>query len=238
MIINNERNKSGIGTLGEKTLHAILKHYFEPDERNHETKIGKYYADIVNENGIIEIQTRNFNALRLKLSAFLENSEVTIVYPIAHQKWLIWIDNETGEITKKRKSPKVGRLYEAFFELYKIKPLLTHPNLKLCIVMLDMTEYRNLDGWSGDKKKGSSRYERIPNDIVDEIHIDSAADYIKLIPLNLPENFTSKDFQKESGLNLHNAQTALNVLKYVGGVYQTGRQGNSLIYKKQPIVKI
>lgn len=142
------------------------------------------------------------------------------------------------KLQKSEKAQKSADCMKRSLELYKIKPLLTHPNLKLCIVMLDMTEYRNLDGWSGDKKKGSSRYERIPNDIVDEIHIDSAADYIKLIPLNLPENFTSKDFQKESGLNLHNAQTALNVLKYVGGVYQTGRQGNSLIYKKQPIVKI
>ena len=69
----------GIGTLGEKTLHAVLKYGYEPQEENHETKIGGYVADIVGENGIIEIQTQGFDRLRKKLSAFLEVCDVTAV---------------------------------------------------------------------------------------------------------------------------------------------------------------
>ena len=57
----------GIGTLSEKTLHAVLKRYYEPYGDNHEVKIGGYVADIVGEHGIIEIQTRNFDRLRKKL---------------------------------------------------------------------------------------------------------------------------------------------------------------------------
>ena len=49
------RGQNGIGTLGEKTLHAALKAYYEPDAESHEIKIGRYIADIVGENGIIEI---------------------------------------------------------------------------------------------------------------------------------------------------------------------------------------
>ena len=75
--------KNGIGTLGEKTLHAVLKYYFEPYEDNQEIKLGKYIADIVGENGVIEIQTQNFNSLRNKLENFLEFCDVVIVYPIA-----------------------------------------------------------------------------------------------------------------------------------------------------------
>ena len=230
LIVNNNRERAGIGTLGEKTLHAVLKCYFETSSQNHEIKLGNYVADIVGENGIIEIQTRGFEKLRKKLEAFLEISTVTIVYPIASTKRLIWLDNETGEMTKKRKSPKTGVPYDVYFELYKIKSFLTHENLRICIVMLEIEEYRNLDGWSNDKKKGSSRYERIPIDITDEIHINSVNDYIKLIPNDLPTKFSARDFKKASHLSLHTSQTALNILNFIGAVKRVGKQGNAYEY--------
>ncbi len=57
VIVNNKRSfpPGGIGTLGEKTLHSVLKNYFEPDESRHEVKIANYVADIAAENSIIEI---------------------------------------------------------------------------------------------------------------------------------------------------------------------------------------
>lgn len=143
----------GIGTLGEKTLHAVLKHYYEPDISCHEIKVGSYVADIFRENAVTEIQTRQFNKLRDKLDFFLEQYTVTVVYPIPRTKWLIWMDETTGEVTKRRKSPKVGTAFDAFFELYKIKSRLCHPRLRICLVLLDMEEYRLLNGWSRNKKK-------------------------------------------------------------------------------------
>ena len=231
-IINYERTRSGIGTLGEKTLHAILKYYYEPYSDSHEVKLGNFVADIVGENGIIEIQTANFNKLRKKLESFLALTTVTVVYPIPRTKYLIWLDQSTGETTKKRKSPKTGTPYQIFQELYWIKPLLTHENLRILIVMLDITEYRYLNGWSEDRKKGSSRYERIPTDIIDEVHINSLRDFHKLIPKNLPDEFTAKDYRLASGLSLRTAQIALNILHYVNAVERVGKKGNAFIYKK------
>ena len=54
------------------TLHAVLKNYYEPFEQNHEIKVGRFVADIVGEQGVIEIQTRNFGNLLEKLDNFLE----------------------------------------------------------------------------------------------------------------------------------------------------------------------
>ena len=227
----NARDK-GIGTLREKTLHAVLKRYMEPYEGSHEVRIGSYVADIVGENGIVEIQTRGFNQLRKKLTAFLEVATVTIVYPIAYTKWLIWVDPETGEATGKRKSPKRGTVYDAFYELYKIKPLLTHPNLRVHLILLDMEEYRHLNGWSHDRKRGSSRYERIPTALVDEMIVASPEEYRKLIPAGLPEQFTSEDYGKATGLAASYAQTALNVLRYVGAVTRVGRKGRLHLYQR------
>lgn len=229
---NNERTRSGIGTLGEKTLHAILKYYYEPYPDSHEIKIGNFVADIVGESGIIEIQTANFDKLRKKLESFLAVATVTVVYPIASTKYLIWLDQDTGETTKKRKSPKIGTPYQVFFELYKIKNLIKHENFKLLIAMLDITEYRYLNGWSENRKKGSSRYERIPTDIIDEVYINNVRDFNKLIPKDLPVEFTAKDFKLASGLSIKNARTALNILNYVEAVERVGKKGNAFVYKK------
>lgn len=226
--------KYKIGTLSEKNLHAVLKQYFEPRIENQEIKIGRYVADIVSENKIIEIQTRAFNLLRKKLDAFLgleEITEVTVVYPIAKTKWLCWIDKDTGEVSKKRKSPKIGKIYDTFFELYKIKQQLINPKLSFCFVFLDITEYRYLNGWNIDKKRGSTRCERVPNDIVDIVCVSGANGYIQFLPESLPSRFTTKDYAKHTKLNLKSSQTALNVLNYVGAVKRVGKLSNMYLYE-------
>ena len=106
-VTTGEHIRAGIGTYGEKTVHAVLKNYFEPYPDSHERKIGGYVADIVGEDGIIEIQTGSFERLRKKLEAFLAVRRVTVVYPIPRKKWLIRIDPKTGEQGKKRKSPSM-----------------------------------------------------------------------------------------------------------------------------------
>jgi len=238
-IIHADRDQNGrlnaqrsIGTLGEKTLHAVLKQYFEPEKAHHETKVGSFVADIVTDDGMIEIQTRAFEKLRKKLAEFLEMSVVTVVYPIPNIKWLLWIDQQTGEVTKKRKSPRQGGICDAVYELYKLKPLLDHPNLRLCFVLIDIEEYRCLNGWSKDKKKGSTRYDRIPVDIAEEIYINNASDYIKFIPQGLSSRFTSKDYKNAANTNLRTAQTALNILKHMGVVERVGKQGNLYVYER------
>lgn len=220
-----------IGTLGEKTLHSTLKYYYEPNMENHEIKIGPYVADICNEKGIVEIQTRNFSAMRKKLEYLLKTYPVTIVYPVSYTKWLYWIDETTGMISKKRKSPKQGTPLCIFYELYRIKHLLNHPNLSLDIILLNMEEYRLLNGWSEDRKRGSERYELIPIALKEQMSINSIEDYKKLIPKGLPDTYSSKDFKKASGLSLHHSQTALNILTYLGVVKRIGKRGNSYLYQ-------
>ena len=161
-IVNHHREKNKIGTLGEKTLHAVLKNYFEPDETKQEIRVGSYYADIFDGEEIIEIQTRQFNKLREKLSVFLKEYPVTIVYPVPGEKHLYWLDQESGELSRGRLSPKKGTPYEICAELYKIKNYLRNPNLHFHILILEVDEYRFLNGWSKDRKRGSSRCDRIP----------------------------------------------------------------------------
>ena len=237
-IISTEREQNGIGTLGEKTLHAVLKEYFEPDKAKHEKRVGSFVADIVTDNGIIEIQTGAFEKLRKKLAAFLEIYTVTVVYPIPKIKWLLWIDTQTGKMTKKRKSPKQGRIYDAIFELYKIRPFMNHINFRLCIVFVDLEEHRYLDGWNENKKKGSTLCDRVPVDISEEIYFNNKADYAKFIPVELKCRFTSKDYKSAANISLYTAQTALNIFNHIGAVKRIGKQGNLYIYGRYEKKKI
>jgi hypothetical protein len=229
-IVYRERERNGIGTLSEKTLHAVLKIFYEPDISHQEIPVENFVADILRDDEIIEIQTRGFDRLRRKLDTFLKYYPVTVVYPILRTKWLYWIDEETGELSRKRKSPKKGTIYDAIPELYKIKMYLNHPNLHLCLVLIDAEEYRLLNGWSHDRKKGSSRYDRIPTGLVDEFYIGGGTDYQCFIPEGLKKDYTSKDFAKAANIPVSYAQTMLGILLSLGQVERTGKAGRAYTY--------
>ena len=221
-VISHERIRSGIGTLGEKSTHAVLKRYYEPDESCHEVPVGSFVADIVGENGIIEIQTRQFNKLLKKLEQFLEFSRVTVVYPVSAKKSIIWIDPETGEIAERRTSPKKGRIYDILPELYRIKYTLDNPRLSVRICLLEVEELRLLDGWSGDRKKGATKGDRIPTALLDEIELDCPYDHRIFLPEGLKKDFTSADYAKAARIPVKNARIGLNLLTYLGLVTRTG----------------
>lgn len=231
-ILEQERVRLGIGTLSEKTVHAVLKRYLVPDTNCHEIKCGRYVADILCDGEIMEIQTAGFNRLRAKLETFLKEYDVTVVYPIPHIKWLIWIDEETGEFSKKRRSPKVGSYQEAFYELYKIKMFLHHPNLHFRFILMDVEEYRLLNGYSKDRKKGSERYDRIPVELVEDKFINTPEDFKELVPKELSEPFSVKMFQKATKLSLGKARTAVNVLAHLGVIRQVGKDKNAYLYER------
>ena len=220
--------KYNIGTYMEKSLHKVIKNYYCDDKNSQEIKVGKVISDICIGNDIIEVQTRNLNKLVPKLKEYGDDYYINIVYPIPHIKYVCWINQETGLVTDKRKSPKVGKIYDAFYELYKIKWFLNKPNILITLLLIDMEEYRNLDGWSKDKKRGSSREERIPIELIDEVII---SDYHIFIPDNLPEAFTSNEYSKAIKTPIRYARIGLNILQYIGIVEVVGKNGRNNLYK-------
>ena len=225
-------SRNRIGVLSEKTLHSVIKKFIEPNEALQEVKVGGYYADIKNEDGIFEIQTRSFNKLRAKLTAYLETEKVTVVYPIPAVKRLIWIDAQTGELTTPRKSPKRGSYFDAFPELYKLDMLIANESLRVLLLMIDMDEYRYLNGWSADGKKGSTRHERYPIALADSLLLATKEDYEGLLPSDLCSPFTSKEFASAAKIRLRIAQTVLTVLSKRGAVQCVGKSGRLNLYMK------
>lgn len=230
-IVGKTRERNGVGTLQEKTIHAILKHYYAPNEEMHEIPIGSYVADIYNGEEIIEIQNGNFYKIRTKLEALLAEFPVTVVYPIPHTKWLIWIDEQTGEFSAKRKSPVTGTIYRAFSELYRIKEYLNNENLRFRFPLIDLEEYRLLNGWSRDKKKGSSRFDRLPVALWGEVSIERKEDYLQLLPYGLPEEFTSGDLSEMARIPVKTAGLVLNIMTFLRLTKQIGKKGHFNLYQ-------
>ncbi len=221
---------NGIGTLGEKTLHAVLKQYLEPERQYQEVPVGGFVADIKRGRRIIEIQTRSFDRLLKKLPELLQEHDVTVVYPLPHRKTLSWIDPETGETTKARRSPKTGTPADAFRELYKLRPLFPHSGLTIHIMMIDLEEYRYLNGWSYDKKRGSSRCDRLPSQIAAEYMLCIPQDFAKLLP-PLPKPFLVKDLMKAARISQRAASCGVALLRALGVIRQCGTQGRAYCYE-------
>ena len=126
-----------------------------------------------------------------------------------------------------------GCFYDVFYELYKIKTYLANPRLHICLTLVDAEEYRILNGWSKDKKKGATRFDRIPVGLVDELYINSLDGYLQLIPDTLPVQFGTKDYAKHTNTSIKNAQLAVNIFKYIGIIEQTGKDGRSFLYSRK-----
>ncbi len=229
-VLLKQHDPHGFGTLQEKTVHAVMKLYYEPNEDYHEVPIEGYIADIYTGERIIEIQNGNFNRLRPKLEAFLPLYRVTVVLPIAHHKWVIWMDEETGELSPRHKSPVTGSAYSAFPELYRIKQYLGHPNLSLVFPLVDMDEYRLLNGWSKNRKRGSSRYDRMPLALYDEVSIERKEDFLQLVPYELEEAFTVKEFAQAAGIHRDLAGEVLPLLTHLGLLDRCGKRGREYLY--------
>lgn len=221
---------NSIGTLNESPLHAVLKLYCEPRHELHEIDVGGYVADIANEQGCIEIQTRNFRAMKKKLSRLLEQSVVTLVYPVAGVKWVLWIDTESGEVTPRRKSPKKWQPAHVFYELYEIRDLLSHPNFRLKVMVLELEEYKYLDGWDKTKKRNATRATRVPLNILDEIDVTCPDDLTLLLP-ELPRQFTTADVAKSGALSDSSAQKTVRLLTELGITARVGKKGRRFLYE-------
>lgn len=233
-VLGSELKRKGIGTLSEKTVHSVLKNFFEPETDYHEAALEGYFADIYNESGIIEIQTKSFERLRKKLKVFLNKYPVTIVYPMPCDKWVLWIDEQTGEVSEPRKSPRHYTVYDAFSELYKIKEYLKNPELTIKLVLMDMQEYkilkRNIRTKKGMRKQGVKK-DRIPIGIREIITIHEPRDYMQFVPYELADCFTSSDFAEAAHISADTARITLNVLNDMGSVRRIGKYKNAYIYE-------
>ena len=75
--------------MQQSSLHAALKDLFTSEDAAQEVAVDGYLIDIYDNGRLIEIQTKNFYALKPKLTALLPSYPVHIVHPKAQEKWIV-----------------------------------------------------------------------------------------------------------------------------------------------------
>lgn len=221
---HTQEEQGGIGTLQERTLHRAVKFWLAPDVQCHEVPVDGWVADIFDGTQVVEVQTVGLYPLQKKLRALLAHWPVTVVMPLPREKWVSWVDPDSGERTAPRRSPKRGCAADALPELWWVREFwrpqaYPHP-LSVRILLLDMEEMRLQDGWGRDGKRGAHRIDRLPLDTTGEQWVRSTADIAALLP-PLPPVFTRADLARALGRRGRPFSQALRLPEEVGAVWRT-----------------
>lgn len=234
-ITNKIHSRDSIGTYKEKLLHLALKKFFCNDESCHEVKEGRFVADAATDREIFEIQTGGLYPLKKKISAYLVDSDkqINIVLPVVVKKRLFWVDAEGGDMSEPKKFTVSHPKNKLLRELMRIAEVLDFSRVKLKMVMLNVDEYKLLDGRGADKKIKATKIDRIPNELIDIICIENTADAAEFfLPPSLSREFRAKDFEKATGLKRKGVSAGLRTLIMLGIIEREKQSEHKVVYCK------
>ena len=251
MPVEGDEEYDGIGTLGEKQMHAAIKRFICPDTEKHEIpldsgeragEIGedgkkikrrKFVADILNDGNVFEIQTGSLVPLREKIDWILKNTThtVTVIHPIAETKWVNLL-NAKNDIEKRYRSPVKGKLGDVAPEIYSIKDFIGSPRFSLVILMMEAEQYMKSGAKSPRSRKKYKKYELIPVNLISAAIFKGLDSYKAFIPDSLDGEFTVKQFSAASKIRGMDAYSAVHSLCDIGLLEKCGSIGRAAAYKK------
>ena len=228
-------NQAGIGELNERSLHRALKaHYATPGSLT-EHAIDGYVADIVVGDRLIEIHTGIFWPLKRKLPRLLERHPVTLVHPIARDRYIVKPTADGKGVMSRRMSPKHGSVFAIFAALASIPTLLGNSNLTLEVVMTVEEEVRVPDERRNRRRGGWTAVDRRLVEIVAIHRIEHMADLFAMLDAKLGAEFTTADLADAMRSNRRLAQQAAFCFRQAGLSEVCGKNGNALVYRRSPI---
>ena len=236
----------GIGTLGEKQMHAAIKRFICPDTSKHEVKMDRksdqeaqgsktrrFVADILDGKNVYEIQTGSFAPLVKKIKWILENTDynVTVIHPIAESKWVNIIGDDCN-ISRRYKSPQKGKIEDLASELFYIRDFISCPRFSLVILMLEAEQYKkNLE----QDKRGRSKYQKyelIPMNLLRAHVFYGLEDYRYFLPEKLDGAFTVKQYSDATRIRGKDAYSIIHTLCHLGLIQEHGKIGRATAYKR------
>jgi hypothetical protein len=218
----------GIGLLNEKPLHASLKQWYARPGDQFEVPVDGFVIDIVRDDLLIEIQTRNFSSIKSKLDKLVRSHRVRLIHPIVQEKWIIRSNN--GGAVIRRKSPKKGRLEDLFWELVSVPRLLSNPNFSVEVLMISQEEVRRYDGKRKWRRRGWAIEGRQLLDVLDRRLFGASADWLWFLPPGL-ESFTTVDLATRMNTKRELAQKVAYCLREGRMIDLIGKRGRANLYR-------
>ncbi|MGD2148352.1 MAG: hypothetical protein PVH41_16790 [Anaerolineae bacterium] len=225
-------DRSTIGLLNEQPLHAALKSWYGKEGARFEVQVDGFVVDIIQGDLLVEIQTGNFSALKEKVRAIVRDHRLRLVYPIAREKWLLKLPEEPGGETRRRKSPRRGRVEEVFKELVSFPELMCSANFSLEVLMIQEEEVRRHDPARRWRNRGWVTVERRLLDVVGRHVFEQPEDIAAILPPGLPQRFTTADLAQSMQGPRWLAQKVAYCLRKMDAIVQVGTQGRSKLYTR------
>jgi hypothetical protein len=216
--------------MTETSLHSILKDWYSLSKDRIEVKIDGFVVDIVRDDLLIEIQTKNFYAIKKKLWSLVKNYNIRLVHPIAIRKWII--HELYNNVINRRKSPKKGKLIDLFDELVRIPNIFTEDNFSLEILMIEEEEVRRNDHKGSWRRRGMSILDRRLLEVISRIEFKDKTDFLRFIPNTLKEPFSNKTLAKEASIPIRKSRKITYCLKKMEVIKEVGKQRNELLFVK------
>ena len=228
----------GINTFNEKSLHAALKRWYAQPADRFEARVDGFIIDLVRGDQLIEIQTGSFSPLKRKLHALAQQHPVRLVYPVALEKWIVRLPQDSGSAARptRRKSPLRGRVELLFKELVYIPALICSDNFSLEVLLIREEEVRRFDSARARsrRRKGWVTHERRLLEVVDRKVFQTPADLACLLPEALADPFTVRQAAALSRQPDWLVRKMLYCLRAMGMVEVFGKRGRSTIYARLP----
>jgi len=229
-IDGTQDRRPGIGLLNETPLHASLKQWYARPGDQFEVPIDGYVIDIVRGDLLVEIQTSHLASIKSKLLQLAPSHRIRVVYPIAQQKWIVRLPTKGGDGTKRRKSPRRGRLEDVFWEAVSFPQLLAIPNLSLEILLTNQEEVWRYVGNRSWRRKGWAVDERRLLEVVESRSYEEPADWRALLPEDL-EPFTARELADALSVRLELAQKMAYCLRQANLIELTSKRGRAHVYQ-------
>jgi len=213
----------------ETTLHRQLKALYAGPDAACEVQVDGYRIDAVVSDRLIEIQQASLSALRTKVRTLLDKHRVLIVKPLAANKLIIRRDPKSHRIVSQRRSPQHETVWDLFLELVHFRDVFPHPRLTLEVVLVDIDEYRN-ERPTRRRRRAHSVQDRILRRLGERHRFQTADDLLRLLPDDLPPEFTTVELAAALDLPRWWAQKIAYCLRNMQAVETIGKRRHAWLY--------
>lgn len=222
-------NSLAIATRNEGPLHASLKEWYRRPGDRLEVPLSGRQIDLVRDDLLVEIQTGSFAAIRSKLRELTREHPVRLVYPVPVEKWIVRI-GASGEVLGRRKSPRRGRLEEAFRELVSLPRLFLEDNFSFEILRVQVEEVRQHHARRARRRKGWVVVERRLLGVLGKRSVARRCDLLAFLPETLEAPFTTADLARGLGIKRELAQKMAYCLREARVLEPLGRTRAGISY--------
>jgi hypothetical protein len=218
----------------ETSLHRQLKEQYGKSAAGRvEVALEGFRIDAIAADGtLVEVQSGPLGPLQRKLRTLLPVHVVRVIKPVVLRRRLIRRDRSDGADLSARLSPQKGALVDVFDDLVGLARLLSHPNLHVDVLAVDIDEIR----LPRRRRPGYRVLDRRLSAVVATVPLRQGQDLWSLLPDALPCPFTTRDLAARLDRPLDFAQRVAYCLRWAGAARVVGKQGNRWMYDRPSLV--